>query len=73
MQQMEPPPFLVPASELNQIRKLTVLKPWRQLMGDTNFYVRKDADVLLSTTEWKRLEKEELSKCETGKTKKVGI
>ena len=72
MQHLEQPPFLVPASQLKQIRMLNVFEPCTLQIGDRNFYVLKEADVVMSKAEWKRLEKEQLAKGKPGKTRKVG-
>jgi ubiquitin-conjugating enzyme E2 O len=69
---VEQPPFLVPASELKHIRMLNVFEPCTLQIGDRNFYTLKETDAVVSKAEWKRLEKEQLSKSKAGKAKKVG-
>jgi hypothetical protein len=70
-QQTEQPPFIVPASELKQIRMLNVFEPCTLQIGDRNFYTLKDTDVVMTKTEWKRLERDQLSKGKAGRLKKV--
>jgi hypothetical protein len=70
-QQTEQPPFIVPASELKQIRMLNVFEPCTLQIGDRNFYTLKDTDLVMTKTEWKRLERDQLSRGKAGKLKKV--
>jgi hypothetical protein len=71
-QQTEQPPFIVPASELKQIRMLNVFEPCTLQIGDRNFYTLKDTDLVMTKTEWKRLERDQLSKGKAVRLKKVG-
>jgi ubiquitin-conjugating enzyme E2 O len=61
----------VPAAELKHIRMLNVFEPCTLQIGDRNFYTLKETDAVVSKAEWKRLEKDQLSKSKASKSKKV--
>ncbi len=61
----------MPASELKQIRMLNVFEPCTLQIGDRNFYTLKDTDLVMTKTEWKRLERDQLSRGKAGRLKKV--
>ena len=58
----QPAPQVTGAAELDKVRMLNVFEPCTLQIGDRNFFVLKDNDVILSKAEWKRLQKDQLMK-----------
>ncbi len=71
--QADQPPYLVPGEDLKQIRMLNVFEPCTLQIGDRNFYTLKETDAVMSKVDWKRLEKDQLSKSKAVKQKKVAV
>ena len=58
----QPPPQVAGPAELDKVRMLNVFEPCTLQIGDRNFFVLKDNNVILSKAEWKRLQKDQLMK-----------
>ena len=58
----EQPSHQVTGPDLDKVRMLNVFEPCTLQIGDRNFYVIKDTDLIMSKSEWRKLQMEQLAK-----------
>ncbi|RXG70171.1 (E3-independent) E2 ubiquitin-conjugating enzyme [Armadillidium vulgare] len=51
----EQPKYIVQGDDLKRVRMLNVFEPCTLQLGDRNYYVMKDGDVLLTREQWRKL------------------
>ena len=64
------PKYKVEGEDLKRVKMLNVFEPCTLQIGDRNFYLMKENDIVLTKSDWKKLLKDQLLKDRKVKTKK---
>ena len=67
----EEPGQQVSGEELTQVRMLNVFEPCTLQIGDRNFYSIKDKDLIMSKSEWRKLQLDQLGRTRSNKVEAV--